>query len=145
MVPLIAEAVALGAAPQLRIDAVKALQQRWQAEAQSVPLERRQEQKLWDAFRAPIDEAFNRKSAEREKASAAVSEHDRQVLAASKALDAANATGDAQNYLAEYKVRAEVQNRREGNFWLVRPGMPANLTIHVSQPAVETAGAVSKR
>jgi multidrug resistance efflux pump len=55
------------------------------------------------------------------------------------------ATGDAQNYLAEYKVRAEVQNRREGNFWLVRPGMPANLTIHVSQPAVETGGAVSQR
>lgn len=99
---LIAEAVALGAAPQLRIDAVKALQQRWQAEAQSVPLERRQEQKLWDAFRAPIDEAFNRKSAEREKASAVMSEHDRQVLAASKALDAANATGDAQ------KIRAAV-------------------------------------
>ena len=99
---LIAEAVALGAAPQLRIDAVKALQQRWQAEAQSVPLERRQEQKLWDAFRAPIDEAFNRKSAEREKASAVMSEHDRQVLAASKALDTANATGDAQ------KIRAAV-------------------------------------
>jgi multidrug efflux pump subunit AcrA (membrane-fusion protein) len=55
------------------------------------------------------------------------------------------ATGDAQSYLAEYKVRAEVQNRREGNFWLVRPGMPANLTIHVSQPAVEVGGAVSQR
>ncbi len=93
---LIAEAVALGSAPQLRVDAVKALQQRWQAEAQSVPLDRRQEQKLWDAFRAPIDEAFNRKSAEREKASAAMSEHDRYVLVASKALEAANAAGDAQ-------------------------------------------------
>ncbi|MES2533085.1 MAG: DUF349 domain-containing protein, partial [Pseudomonadota bacterium] len=33
---MIAEAVELGAAPMLRIDAVKALQQRWQAEAQSV-------------------------------------------------------------------------------------------------------------
>lgn len=99
---LIAEAVALGAAPQLRIDAVKALQQRWQTEAQSVPLDRRQEQKLWDAFRAPIDEAFNRKSAEREKASSAMSEHDRHVLIASKALEAANSTGDAQ------KIRAAV-------------------------------------
>jgi len=39
-----------------------------------VPLDRRHEQKLWDAFRAPIDEAFNRKTAEREKASAAMSE-----------------------------------------------------------------------
>jgi hypothetical protein len=91
----------------LRIDAVKALQQRWQAEAQGVPLDRRHEQKLWDAFRAPIDEAFNRKTAEREKASAAMSEHDRYVLDASKALDAANAGGDAQ------KIRAAIA-RLEG-------------------------------
>jgi hypothetical protein len=104
---MIAEATELGAAPVLHIDAVKGLQQRWQAEAQSVPLDRRHEQKLWDAFRAPIDEAFNRKTAEREKASAAMSEHDRHVLDASKALDAANSTGDAQ------KIRAAVQ-RLEG-------------------------------
>ncbi len=64
---MIDEARALGAEPVLRIDAVKALQQRWQAEAHRVPVERRHEQKLWDAFRKPIDEAFNRKTAEREK------------------------------------------------------------------------------
>ncbi len=93
---MIAEAAELGAAPVLRIDAVKALQQRWQAEAQSVPLDRRQEQKMWDAFRAPIDEAFNRKTAEREREAGAASEQDRHVLAASKALAAANASGDAQ-------------------------------------------------
>lgn len=104
---MIAEATELGAQPVLRIDAVKALQQRWQAEAQGVPLDRRHEQKLWDAFRAPIDEAFNRKTAEREKASAAMSEHDRHVLDASKALDAANAEGDAQ------KIRAAIA-RLEG-------------------------------
>jgi hypothetical protein len=113
---MIAEAAELGAAPMLRIDAVKALQQRWQAEAQAVPLDRRQEQKLWDAFRAPIDEAFNRKSAEREKAAAAVSEHDRNVLNASKALDAANSTGDAQKIRAavaqlEAALRGEVPAR----------------------------------
>ena len=50
---LIEEARVLGEAAMLRIDAVKALQQRWQAEAQSVPLDRRHEQKLWDAFRKP--------------------------------------------------------------------------------------------
>ena len=93
---MIEEATALGAAPVLRIDAVKALQQRWQAEAHAVPLDRRQEQKLWDAFRKPIDEAFARKSASREQASAAMSEHDKAVLQASQALDAANASGDAQ-------------------------------------------------
>ncbi|MCJ0762814.1 DUF349 domain-containing protein [Variovorax terrae] len=97
---MIDEASALGAAPLLRIDAVKALQQRWQAEAQAVPLERKHEQKLWDAFRRPIDEAFNRKTAEREKAASALSERDRAVLDAAKALEAANAGGDAQ------KIRA---------------------------------------
>jgi predicted secreted protein len=59
---LIAEAQTLGSAPTLRIDAVKALQQRWQEEAHTVVLDRRLEQKLWDAFRQPIDEAFARKS-----------------------------------------------------------------------------------
>ena len=93
---MIEEAKVLGAAPVLRIDAVKHLQQRWQAEAHAVPLDRRQEQKLWDAFRKPIDDAFNRKTAEREKAEAALGERDRVVLDAAKALEAANASGDAQ-------------------------------------------------
>ena len=99
---LIEEAKQLGAAPQLRIDAVKALQQRWQSEAQSVPLERKFEQKLWDAFRKPLDEAFQRKTQEREKSAAALSEVDRAVLDASRALEAANASGDAQ------KIRAAI-------------------------------------
>ncbi len=93
---MIEEAIQLGAAPMLRIDAVKSLQQRWQAEAQRVPMDRRHEQKLWDTFRKPIDEAFNRKTAEREHAAAAMGERDRAVLDASKALEAANASGDAQ-------------------------------------------------
>ena len=93
---MIEEAKVLGAQPELRIDAVKALQQRWQAETHVVPMDRRQEQKLWDAFRKPIDEAFNRKTAEREKADAALGERDRFVLDAAKALEAANAAGDAQ-------------------------------------------------
>ncbi|RZI92286.1 MAG: DUF349 domain-containing protein, partial [Rubrivivax sp.] len=97
---LIEEATQLGAAPMLRIDAVKALQQRWQAEAHAVPLERKHEQKLWEAFRQPIDDAFARKSTEREKAVTAVSAHDQRVLDASRALDAASAGGDAQQIRA---------------------------------------------
>jgi ATP-dependent RNA helicase SUPV3L1/SUV3 len=93
---MIEEAKVLGAAPMLRIDAVKALQQRWQAEAHAVPIDRRQEQKLWDAFRKPIDDAFNRKTAEREKAELSLGARDRLVLDAAKALEAANASGDAQ-------------------------------------------------
>ena len=91
---LIAEAKDMGAAP-LRVDAVKALQQRWQAEAQAVPLDRKTEQKLWEVFRAPLDEAFQRKGAERQQASAPLSARDRAVIDASQALDAANASGDA--------------------------------------------------
>lgn len=90
------EARKLAEAPVLRIDAVRALQGRWQQEAQRVPMDRRQEQKLWDAFRKPLDEAFNRKTAERERADAALGERDRVVLEASRALQAANASGDAQ-------------------------------------------------
>ncbi len=93
---MIEDAKALGAAPMLRIDAVRALQQRWQAEAQRVPMDRRQEQKLWDAFRKPIDDAFNRKTQERERSEAALGERDRVVLDAARALEAANAGGDAQ-------------------------------------------------
>ena len=94
---MIEEAKVLGAMPVMRIDAVKALQQRWQAEAHAVPLDRRFEQKLWDAFRKPIDEAFNRKTAEREQADAALGARDRTVLQAAKVLEAANASGDAQS------------------------------------------------
>ena len=93
---MIEEAKVLGAAPVLRVDAVRALQQRWQAQAHAVPIDRRQEQKLWDAFRKPIDDAFNRKSTERETAEAALGARDRVVLQAAKALEAANAGGDAQ-------------------------------------------------
>ncbi len=100
---LIAEAQVLGAADGLRIDAVKALQQRWQIEAQMVPLERKLEQKLWESFRNPIDEAFNRKTVEREQVASQMSAHDRAVLDASRALEAANASGDAQ------KIRAAMQ------------------------------------
>ena len=92
---LIEEARALGAEPMLRIDAVKSLQQRWQVESQSVTLDRRQEQKLWDAFRQPIDEAFQRKTQQREQAAAALNAHDQAVLKASKDLEAASAKGDA--------------------------------------------------
>lgn len=92
---LINEARDVGAAPSLRVDAVKALQQRWQLEAQSVPLDRKTEQKLWEVFRAPLDEAFQRKGTERQASAAPLSARDRAVIDASKALDEANAGGDA--------------------------------------------------
>ncbi len=93
---LIDEAKQLAAAPSLRIDAVKALQQRWQAESQAVPIDRKLAQKLWDAFRQPLDEAFQRKTQDRAAVPAqALSAHDKAVLEASQALEKAIAQGDA--------------------------------------------------
>ena len=93
---LIEQAVALGVADVLRMDAVRALQHDWQHLAQAVPLERRLEQKLWDAFRKPIDDAFARKDAARAQQAAAMSEHDQRVVAAAQALQAAIQSQDAQ-------------------------------------------------
>lgn len=92
---LIEEAKELGARA-LDVRAIKSLQQRWQAEAQSVPLDRKLEQKLWDAFRQPLDQAFQRKDAQRNQAETVASAHDQAVLAASQALDDAIAGGHAQ-------------------------------------------------
>ncbi|MFC4623349.1 DUF349 domain-containing protein [Comamonas nitrativorans] len=98
---LISQVKALHDAPGLAVDAIKTLQQQWQALAQAVPLERKLEQKLWDAFRAPVDALFQRKSAERSRAPAqALSAYDRAVLDAAQALQAANAGGDAQQIRA---------------------------------------------
>jgi len=37
----------------------------------------------------------------------------------------------------QYLVRAEVQNQRDGEFWLVRPGLDVEMTIHLSEPPVD--------
>lgn len=136
---MIEEAQALGAEPQLRIDAVKAVQQRWQAEAQQVPIERKQEQKLWDAFRKPIDDAFQRKTAEREKAAGALGEFDRMVLEASKAVAAATASGDAQKIHAAAKALEAVVR---GQVPAAAPAAPAAAAAptEAAAPVAEQAG-----
>lgn len=136
---MIEEAQALGAEPQLRIDAVKAVQQRWQAEAQQVPIERKQEQKLWDAFRKPIDDAFQRKTAEREKAAGALGEFDRMVLEASKAVAAATASGDAQKIHAAAKALEAVVR---GQAPAAAPAAPAAAAAptEAAAPVAEQAG-----
>jgi hypothetical protein len=133
---MIEEAQALGAEPQLRIDAVKAVQQRWQHEAQQVPIERKQEQKLWDAFRKPIDDAFQRKTAEREKAAGALGEFDRMVLEASKAVAEATASGDAQKIHAAAKVLEAVVR---GQVPVAAPAAPVAPPVAPAEAAVEVA------
>ncbi|MFT4241972.1 MAG: DUF349 domain-containing protein [Acidovorax sp.] len=143
---MIDEATALGAAPALRIDAVKALQQRWQAEAQTVPLDRKHEQKLWDAFRKPIDEAFNRKSTDRERAATELSARDRAVLEASKALDAASASGDAQKIReamaaleAALKAQAEESKQNQAPAQAGQAQAAINSEADASAPAAKPA------
>lgn len=141
---MIEEAGVLGAAPMLRIDAIKALQQRWQAEAHGVPLDRRQEQKLWDAFRKPIDEAFNRKTAERERGASQASAHDRAVLDAAKALEAANAGGDAQQIRAamqalEAALRGQAQAAAAAQE-SVSPEQAAPAAVPAAEPAEAAEG-----
>jgi multidrug efflux pump subunit AcrA (membrane-fusion protein) len=36
-----------------------------------------------------------------------------------------------------YQVRAEVQNQRDGEYWLIRPGLDAEMTIHLGEPPVD--------
>lgn len=131
---MIEEAQALGAEAQLRIDAVKNVQQRWQHEAQGVPIERKQEQKLWDAFRKPIDDAFQRKTVEREKAAEALGAHDRYVLEAAKAVEAATASGDAQQIHAAAKALEAIVR---GQLPVAAPAAAPAAVADESTPSVE--------
>lgn len=130
---LIEEAKLLGAAPELRIDAVKDLQRRWQAQAHRVPIERRLEQRLWDAFRKPIDDAFNRKTLEREKADAALGERDRTVLEAAMTLEAANRAGDA------HAIRSAMQGLEAA----LRGQAQAQAALQAAAVEVDSAAAAS--
>ncbi len=126
---LIEEAKRLGAETQLRIDAVKQLQQRWQQESQSVVLDRKQEQKLWDAFRQPIDEAFERKTKQREQSMAAISAYDAAVISASKALDEAVAKQEAQSIRLAMQALDKLLNEA----W-TPPNLPAPLPQDADAP-----------
>ena len=124
---------------------MRALQQSWQAEAQSVPLDRRQEQTLWDAFRQPLDAAFESKSAQREKAQAAASEHDKAVLQAAQALEQANASGDAAQIRAamlalEAALRGQPAAAESAPAPAASAGdAPAAAAEPAAEPAAETA------
>ena len=138
---LINEAREVGAAPALRVDAVKALQQRWQVEAQSVPLDRKTEQKLWEVFRAPLDEAFQRKGTDRPQPTGPLSAHDRAVLDASKALDSANASGDAAKIRA---AMASLDAALRGQALQAQVAQPAVIAPISSTAAIVTPPAVAE-
>lgn len=144
---MIDEAQSLADAPSLRIDAVKALQQRWQAEAQGVPLDRKHEQKLWDAFRKPLDEAFSRKGAERGRVPSLedLPAHERAVVEASKVLQAANASGDVQQIRAamdalEQAVRIQPASSDEANTAPDQDAEVAPVSVKLDRPVIAVRG-----
>lgn len=55
---MINEVARLPVAERSAVDQLRALQARWQEQARALPLERRQEQELWQRFRAACDEFF---------------------------------------------------------------------------------------
>jgi len=69
---LIAETLALIPSDRGTLDAVRALQERWQQRAKALPLERRAEQALWQKFRSACDALFAKR-----KEVAAVADADR--------------------------------------------------------------------
>lgn len=58
---LIAEVVALDATQKASVDQLKVIQARWQTQAASVPLKRKDEQNLWEKYRAACDAVFEEK------------------------------------------------------------------------------------
>ena len=141
---MIDEAKQLAAASSLRVDAVKALQQRWQVESQAIVLDRKLAQKLWDAFRQPLDEAFQRKSQERTAHAQALSAHDQAVLDASQALEKAIAQEDAaqirqamQHLNAVINGKALANESASAEKPVTDPvdSAPASQQTHVNEPA----------
>ncbi|MFZ6648130.1 DUF349 domain-containing protein [Undibacterium sp. TJN25] len=65
---MIAEAQALSPDQRSVVDEVRALQARWQEQAGSVPLKRKDEQALWEKFRAACDAIFAQRRAASETA-----------------------------------------------------------------------------
>lgn len=58
---MIAEVESLDFAQKSSMDQLRSIQQRWQTQAVSVPLSRKDEQELWERFRAACDAIFEKK------------------------------------------------------------------------------------
>ncbi len=133
---LIDEAKALSEQTPLPIDAIKDLQSRWQQVSQHIAIDRRLSQKLWEAFRQPIDEAFARnpkpaRHAARPAAGsrAPLSPHEQAVMAATQALEQAIAERDA----------ARIQAARDALQAALRPPAAQAAPTAAPAPAMQAA------
>ena len=94
---LIAQVAAINPADRHAVDALKALQERWQEHARALPLERKSEQALWQRFRAACDAVFARRKESAHAADAERRAHQDAKEAVCARLEAAAATADAAN------------------------------------------------
>jgi hypothetical protein len=104
---LIAEVQALVPAERSTLDKVKALQERWQQRARALPLERKEEQALWQQFRAACDALF----AKRKEHAAGADVERKQHLTDKEALCAALEAATGENAGAIGKLLRETRER----------------------------------
>jgi hypothetical protein len=88
---IIEEAAAIDPHDRHAIDTMRALQQRWQEHARSLPLERKSEQALWQRFRAVCDDVFHRRKETMHEADIERRAHEAAKEAISARLEAAAA------------------------------------------------------
>ena len=91
---MIAEVAALNPNERHALDALKALQERWQEHARALPLERKTEQALWQRFRAACDAAFAKRKETAHAADAERRGHQEAKEAISAGLEQAAAATD---------------------------------------------------
>jgi hypothetical protein len=104
---LIAEVQALVPAERSTLDKIKVLQERWQQRAKALPLERKQEQALWQQFRAACDALF----AQRKEHAAGADAERKQHLAEKEALCAALEAATGESAGAIGKLMRETRER----------------------------------
>ena len=92
---MIAEVSALNPNERHSLDALKALQERWQEHARALPLERKTEQALWQRFRGACDAAFAKRKENAHAADAERRSHQEAKDAISARLEQASAAADA--------------------------------------------------
>jgi hypothetical protein len=92
---MIAQVGALNPADRHALDALKALQERWQEHARALPLERKSEQALWQRFRTACDAVFAKRKESAHAADAERRGHQEAKDAISARLEAAALDADA--------------------------------------------------
>ncbi|HEY8026472.1 MAG TPA: DUF349 domain-containing protein [Burkholderiaceae bacterium] len=133
---LIAEVEALNAADRSTLDKVKALQERWQQRAKALPLERKQEQALWQQFRAACDGLFARR---KEFAAGADAER-KQHMADKEALCAALEAAEGDTVAAISKLLREAKEQ-----WSKIGQVPRALEQRIEGRFHAATGALQKR